>query len=66
MATTISLSNEMKEKLKDLGRAGDSYEDVIRRMYAITRKQLLLEWLYDTNDSVSTDEARRMINDAQG
>jgi len=56
----------MKEKLKDLGRAGDSYEDVIRRMYAITRKQLLLEWLYDTNDSVSTDEARRMINDAQG
>ncbi len=57
MATTISISNEMKEKLKNLGRAGDSYEDVIRRMYELTRKNILMAYLYDESDSFSIDEA---------
>jgi predicted CopG family antitoxin len=57
MATTISISEEMKEKLKNLGRAGDSYEDVIKRMYDITSKSMLLAYLYDESDSVSIDEA---------
>ena len=59
MATTISLSQEMKENLKNLGRTGDSYEDVIRRMYEISKKQILLNYLYDTSESVSVDEAIR-------
>jgi predicted CopG family antitoxin len=57
MATTISISEEMKTKLKNLGRAGDSYEDVIRRMYELTRKNILLAYLYDTSDSIPIDEA---------
>lgn len=57
MATTISISEEMKTKLKDLGRTGDSYEDVIRRMYELTRKNILLAYLYDTTDSIPIDEA---------
>ncbi|MFH1181489.1 MAG: antitoxin VapB family protein [Candidatus Woesearchaeota archaeon] len=57
MATTISISVEMKEKLKNLGRAGDSYDDVIRKMYEVTRKNLLMTYLYDESDSVGIDEA---------
>lgn len=57
MATTISISEDLKEKLKNLGRAGDTYEDVIRKMYDISRKQILLTYLYDTSNSVSIDEA---------
>lgn len=57
MATTISISEEMKEKLKNLGRAGDSYEDVIRRMYELTRKNILMAYLYDESDSLGIDEA---------
>jgi predicted CopG family antitoxin len=57
MVTTISLSEEMKEKIRNLGRAGESYDDIIRRMYEISRKQILLNHLYDTADSVSIDEA---------
>jgi len=57
MTTTISLSEEMKEKLRNLGKAGDSYDDVIRRMYAFTRKNMLLEYIYDESDSVSIDTA---------
>lgn len=57
MATTISISTELKEKLKNLGRAGDSYEDVISKMYELTRKNLLVSYLYDNSGSVSIDEA---------
>ena len=57
MATTIAISNELKDKLRNLGKAGDSYEDVIRKMYEIAHKQLLLDYLYDESDSVSIDEA---------
>lgn len=57
MATTISLSGEMKEKLKHLGKAGDSYDDIIRRMYEATKKTLLLQYLYDESDSTGINEA---------
>jgi predicted CopG family antitoxin len=57
MATTISISEELKDKIRNLGRTGDSYEDVIRKMYEATSKHLLLAYLYDESDSVSIDEA---------
>ena len=57
MATTISISFDLKEKLRNLGRTGDSYEEVIRRMYELTRKNLLMAYLYDLSDSVTIDDA---------
>lgn len=56
VATTISLSEEMKEKLRHLGKAGDTYDDIIRRMYEATKKRLLLQYLYDESDSVGIDD----------
>ena len=57
MVTTISLSEEMKGKPKHLGKAGDSYDYIIRRMYEATKKQLLMQYLYDDSDSIGIDEA---------
>lgn len=57
MASTISLSEQMKENLRNLGRAGESYEDVIRKMYELVKRQYLLSYLYDESDSVSIDSA---------
>ncbi len=57
MATTISISTDLKEKLRNLGRGGDSYEDVIRRMYEVTRRNLLMAYLYDLSGSVTIDDA---------
>ena len=65
MATTISISEEMKENLKNLGRTGESYEDVIRKMYEVTRKTLLMNYLYDTNDSLTIEEARKMLKNGK-
>ena len=62
MVTTISLSEEMREKLKHLGKAGDSYDDIVRRMYEATKKNLIMQYLYDDSDSVGIDEA---IKDAR-
>jgi predicted CopG family antitoxin len=61
MASTISISKETKEKLKNLGRTGDSYEDVIKKMYEITKSQILLNYLYDETDCITIDEARRRL-----
>ena len=61
MATTISVSEDTKEKLKNLGKAGDSYEDVIIKMYEFTRRNVLLSCLYDESDSISLEEARKRI-----
>ena len=57
MVTTISVSEEMKEKLRNLGKAGDTYNDILHRMYEATKKSLLLQYLYDESDSVGIDEA---------
>ena len=57
MVTTISLSEEMKEKLRHLGKAGETYDDIVRRMYEATKKNLLLNYLNDISDSVSIDMA---------
>ena len=57
MATTISISEEMREKLRNLGKAGDSYDDIIRKMYEHTSSSLLLHYLYDDSDSVGIDDA---------
>ncbi len=59
MATTISISEEMKENLKNLGRTRESYEDVIKRMYELTKKQLPLQYLHDETETTTIDEAIR-------
>lgn len=57
MATTISISEEMKEKLRHLGKTGETYDDIIRKMYEITSANLLRQYLYDESDAVPIDEA---------
>ncbi len=57
MKATISISQEMKEKLHLLMRPGDSYDNVIRKLYEITKRHVMLAYLYDETDSVSIDEA---------
>ena len=62
MVTTISLSREMKEKLRQLGKSGESYDDIIRKIYEATKENILLQYLYDESDSISIDKA---ISDAK-
>ena len=57
MNTTIAISKELKAKISELGRTGESYNDVVERMYEVVRQNMLRAYLYDTSDSISIDEA---------
>ena len=57
MATTISISEETKETLKNFGRTGDSYDDVIRKICDFTARDYLRYWLYNDSESIAIDEA---------
>jgi predicted CopG family antitoxin len=57
MRTTISVSQKLKENICDLKQAGESCDDVINRMYEVTRKQILQDHVYDTENSIPIKEA---------
>ncbi len=58
MNTTISVSIEMKERLRSLGRSGESYDDIIRRLCDQTHQNILERFLYDDSNSYTIEEAR--------
>ena len=53
----ISLSDELQEKIRNLGNAGETYDEIILRMYDATSSNILLSYLYDDADSVPINEA---------
>jgi len=57
MNTTISISKDLKEKIRNLGRAGDSYDDILQRMYKAACENMLKAYLYDESDAINIDEA---------
>lgn len=66
MRTTISLSPETKEKLSKLGKHGESYEDIIKRLINtnINHEDLQeiiinLQWAADTAESEYLDLDRQ-------
>ncbi len=60
--TTIQLSKETKEKICSFGVKGDSYEDIIKRIYFLAVKEQLREFLLSSEGTISIDEARKELN----
>ncbi|MBI2629749.1 hypothetical protein HYW76_01480 [Candidatus Pacearchaeota archaeon] len=60
--TTIQLSNETKEKISSFGMKGESYDTILRRIYALAVKEQLKEFLLSSENTISIEEARREIN----
>ena len=56
MATTIQISHETKEKLVSFGKKGETYQDIINRLYDIAVERQLHEFLY-SKQAVPIDEA---------
>lgn len=61
--TTIQVSNELKDKLKSFGTKDDTYETIINRIYEMAVKEQLRTFLYGDSNTVTVDEARRMIDE---
>jgi hypothetical protein len=59
MNTTIQLSKETKSLISTFGTKEDTYEDIIKRMYAMAVKEQLREFLMSSKNTISLEEARR-------
>lgn len=55
--TTIAVSNEIKEKIKEFGTKGETYSEVIARLLESARKRQLQDLLMSEEDTISIEEA---------
>ena len=60
--TTIQLSKETKERISSFGIKGESYDDIIRRIYSLAVKEQLKEFLLSSENTLSIEEARKELN----
>ena len=49
--TMIQISSELRDKIKSLGKMGDTYEDVLQRMYENALVSISANVFLDTSDS---------------
>jgi len=57
MNTTIAISVDVKEKIREFGMKGETYNDIITRIYDAAKQQQLQTLLMDTKNTVSIDDA---------
>ena len=60
--TTIQLSTETRDKISSFGLKGESYDDIIKRIYAAAVKEQLREFLLSSEGTISIEEARKELN----
>lgn len=56
--TTIAITKELKEKIKEFGTKGESYSEIIERLYKSAVERQLHDFLYKDDDNfISIEEA---------
>ena len=60
--STIQLNKETKEKISSFGLKGESYDAILRRIYALAVKEQLREFLLSSEGTISIEEARKELN----
>ncbi|PIN88964.1 hypothetical protein COU60_04780 [Candidatus Pacearchaeota archaeon CG10_big_fil_rev_8_21_14_0_10_34_76] len=56
MATTIQVDESTKKKLQSFGTKGDSYDDIINRLYSMAIKEQLRQLLFE-GEAIPIEEA---------
>jgi len=62
MVTTIQLSEEMKKKIASFGVKGESYDEILNRIYKLAVREQLRVFLMDDKGTISIEEARKELN----
>jgi negative regulator of replication initiation len=60
--TTIQLDKETKEKIASFGMKGESYNDILKRIYDLAIKEQLKEFLMSDEGFITIEEARKELN----
>ena len=60
--STIQLSKETKKKISSFGVKGESYDDIINRIYSLAVKEQLKEFLMSDEGFISIEDARKDLD----
>ena len=61
MNTTIAISTEVKDQLKEFGVKGETYEDVIKRLLESAKERQLHDFFMDTKGYLTIAQARKRL-----
>ena len=59
MNTTISISTETKEKIKEFGNKGETYDDILEKLYKSAKERQLQDLLMDESSCIPIEDALR-------
>ncbi len=57
--TTIQLKKETKDKISSFGMKGESYDDILKRIYALAVKEQLKEFLMSDEGFIPIEDAMK-------
>lgn len=60
--TTIQLSKETKEKIASFGLKGESYDEILKRIYSLAVKEQLKQFLMSDEGFIPIEEAIEEAN----
>jgi len=60
--STIQLSKETKEKISSFGLKGESYDEILKRIYSLAIKEQLREFLMSDKGFIPIEEAIKEAN----
>ena len=61
MTTTIAVSEEIRDRLKEFGCKGETYDDVIRRIIKSAKERQLQELMRNTKETISIKKTARKV-----
>lgn len=59
--TTIAVSQETKLKLQEFKLNGETFDELLLRLYKSANERLLQDFLMDSTDCLTLDEARQSL-----
>ena len=60
--TTIQLNKETKEKISSFGVKGESYDDILKRIYSLAVKEQLKEFLMSDKGFIPIEDAIKEVD----
>jgi hypothetical protein len=62
MNTTIAISVDLRDQIKEFGSKGETYDEILARLLNAAKERQLQELLMDTRNCLTLHEARARLN----
>ncbi len=62
MNTTIAISTDIRDQIKEFGNKGETYDQIIGRLLRSAQQRQLQDLLMDTSNCLTIEQARKKLN----